>query len=104
MLHYSCDICGKDMTPANAQRYVVKMEAYAAHDPAKLTEDDLDADHVEEMAEMLSAMEEAGTDDVVEVAPARTSMRFDLCPCCYQKFVTDPLGRETVAKFDFSEN
>ena len=34
MLHFSCDICGKDMTPGGATRYVVKMEAFAATDPA----------------------------------------------------------------------
>jgi len=104
MMHFSCDLCGKDMTPANAQRYVVKLEAFAAHDPAQITEDDLDVDHVEEMAETLNALEEAGAEDEMELAPARKSMRFDLCPICYGKFLSDPLGRETVPKFDFSEN
>ena len=51
MLHFSCDICGKDLTPKGQARYVVKMEAFAATDPAQLTDDDLDTDHVEEMAQ-----------------------------------------------------
>lgn len=104
MVHYSCDICGKDMTPANAQRYVVKVEAYAAHDPAQLTEEDLSADHVEEMAAMLHAMEHGGPGSELEAVPTKASMRFDLCPSCYQKFLTDPLGRENSHHFDFSNN
>ena len=104
MLHFSCDICGKDMTPGVVTRYVVKMEAFAATDPAELTDTDLDTDHVEEMAQLLSEMEEAGVEDGPEVLPTRKAMRFDLCPCCYRKFLADPLGRENAAKFDFSEN
>ena len=35
MLHFSCDICGKDLSPEGAGRFVVKMEAFAATDPAQ---------------------------------------------------------------------
>jgi hypothetical protein len=102
MLHFSCDICGKDLTPGAVTRYVVKLEAFAATDPAELTDEDLDTDHVEEMAQLLSELEEGGCE--VQAAPARKAMRFDLCPGCYRKFVADPLGREVAPKFDFSEN
>src|SRR5438874_13584954 len=102
MLHFSCDICGKTLTADSVSRYVVKMEAYAATDPAELTEEDTDADHVEEMARLLDEQEEMG-DDGPELPPANKKMRFDLCPGCYRKFVADPLGRENAAKFDFSE-
>ena len=104
MMHFSCDFCGKDMTPGGVTRYVVKMEAFAATDPAELTDTDLDTDHVEEMAQLLSEMEEAGAEDGPELPPARKAMRFDLCSGCYRKFLADPLGRENAAKFDFSEN
>jgi hypothetical protein len=104
MLHFSCDICGKNLTPDGASRYVVKMEAFAATDPAELTETDLDSDHVEEMAQLLNEMEETGCEVGPAVLPATKKMRFDLCPCCYRKFLADPLGRENAAKFDFSEN
>ena len=104
MMHFSCDICSKDMTLGEGARYVVKLEAFAATDPAELTETDLDADHIEEMADLLNEMEESGIEDAPEELPASKKMRFDLCPLCYRKFLADPLGRETVAKFDFSEN
>ena len=61
MLHFSCDICGKDLDPEGSARYVVKMEAFAATDPAQLTDDDLDTDHVEEMAQLLNEIEDGET-------------------------------------------
>jgi hypothetical protein len=103
MLHFSCDICGKDLTPDGAARYVVKMEAFAATDPAQLTDDDLDADHVEEMAQLLNEIED-GDEATPELLPACQKLRFDLCPACYRKFVKDPLGRDAASRFDFSEN
>ncbi len=101
MLHFSCDICGKDL-PDGAARYVVKMEAFAATDQAHLTEDDLDCDHVEEMAQLLSELE--GNEAETELLPTCQRHRFDLCAGCYRKFVKDPLGREAANHFDFSEN
>ena len=103
MLHYSCDICGKDLATNSPNRYVVKMEGYAARDPAELTDEDLDADQVEEMARLLLEQEENG-EDAAPPIPACRKMQFDLCTLCYGKFASDPLGRESVAKFHFSEN
>src|SRR4051812_35750245 len=102
MMHFSCDLCGKDMTQDAAPRYVVKMEAFAATDPAELTDEDLETDHVEEMARMLNEMED--TDGEPQLPPTCKKMRFDLCPNCYRKFVNDPLSRDTANKFDFSPN
>lgn len=100
MLHFSCDVCSKDLLPGGASRYVVKVEAYPAADHAGLTDDDLAADQVEEMARLLDEQEEAGED---VTAPAGKKLRFDLCRACYERFLADPLGREK-AEFDFSEN
>lgn len=99
MLHFSCDVCGKDMTPGGAGRFVVRLEAYPADASAGLTDADLDPDHVEEVARLLAEQEEGG----VAPPPARLKQRFDLCPDCYGKFAADPLGREKL-EFDFSPN
>ncbi len=103
MLHFSCDICGKDLTPDGTPRYVVKLEAFAATDPAQLTDEDMDTDHVEEMAHLLNAIEE-GEEDAPELLPPSQKLRFDMCPVCYRKFVKDPLGRDAATRFDFSKN
>src|SRR4051794_26645372 len=101
MLHFSCDICGKDLQEGSRSRFVVRMEAYAANDSAALVDDDLDDDQIEEMARLLNEQEENGDD--LEPAPAAKKMRFDMCSYCYRKFTADPLGRESL-KFDFSQN
>ena len=103
MLHITCVICGKEITLADVHRYVVKMEVFAAHDPAELTEADLDEDHMEAVSQLLRD-EEDQLGDSEEPAPPHKNFRYDLCPNCHKKFVRDPLGREAAQKFDFSEN
>jgi hypothetical protein len=103
MLHVTCDLCGKELRPGDDHCYVVKMEVYAAHDPAEITEADLDEDHMEAVSQLLREMEDNLADpDLVE--PASRSFRYDLCPECRNKFVRDPLGKDAAQKFDFSEN
>jgi hypothetical protein len=103
MVHVTCDLCGKELRPGEVQRYVVKIEVFAAHDPNQLTEDDLDEDHMEEISQLL-AEEECGLADVGEEAAGNSRLRYDLCPACRKKFLKDPLNRETALHFTFSEN
>jgi hypothetical protein len=83
-------------------RYVVKMEIYASHDPAELTEADVDEDHLEAISDLLDQNEEL--DDSETIAPAYKNLRYDLCRECHKKFLNDPLGKEAAQNFDFSEN
>lgn len=102
MLHVTCDLCGKQLRPGGDHHYVVKIEAYAARDPAEITEADLDEDHMEAVSQLLRDLEEnQASPDLVE--PTK-NFRYDLCPECHKKFVRDPLGKENAQKFDFSEN
>ena len=101
MLHVTCDHCGKQMR-AGEDRYVVKIEVFAAHDPAEITEADLEEDHMEAVSELLRELEGAEETDSIE--PASRRLRYDLCPTCRQRFLRDPLSRESAQKFDFSEN
>lgn len=103
MLRYTCDVCGKDLQPGDDSRYVVEMEVYAAHDPAELTEADLDQDHMDEVSQMLQEMEETGVDSDI-VPPTFKKLRYDLCPTCHKRFLRDPLNKEATQKFHFSEN
>jgi hypothetical protein len=101
MLHFSCDLCGKELLPQADRRFVVKIEVFAAHDPNELTDDDLADDQLESLSELLEELEETG--DEPDLAPAYKQIRFDLCPACHQKFLRDPLNKDAI-KFDFSEN
>jgi hypothetical protein len=102
MLHVTCDLCGKELCPGHDQRFVVKVEVFAAHEPAKITEADLDDDHMEAVSELLREMEE--NEDPDQVEPAYRHFRYDLCPECHKRFLRDPLGKEGAQKFDFSKN
>src|SRR5262245_39763990 len=101
MLHVTCDLCGKELRPGDDHRYVVKIEVFAAHDPAELTEADLEDDHMEAVSQLLRDMEENLTEPD-EVEPPQHNFRYDLCHECRRKFVRDPLGKEGAQKFDFS--
>jgi len=89
------------MAAADDRRYVVKVEVFAAHDPAELTDADLDADQLDEVSQVLN--EEAAADDAALV-PAFKQFRYDLCPDCHIKFLRDPLNKDAAQKFHFSEN
>jgi len=102
MVHFTCDLCGKEMASSNDGRYVVKMEILPAFDPDEIREEDLDEDSMELVSRILESDEELSSEDFDEPRPE--SFRFDLCPNCRRKFLRDPLGRETLHQVHFSEN
>jgi hypothetical protein len=102
MQHFTCDLCGKELQPGDDQRYVVKIEAYAVHDPAEITEADLDEDHMETVSQLLREEEE--NESSVELVEPYKNFRYDLCQECHKKFVRDPLARDVAQKLDFSKN
>ena len=101
MVHFSCDLCGQDVHPTKDQRYVVKVEGYPVDDQSLLSDDDLDEDHFEQVSELLQEIDHS---DHLELDDDCKTFRFDLCSECYKKFLRDPLGKEMVHRFDFSEN
>jgi hypothetical protein len=107
MIHHSCDICKRLIDTQLDVRYVVKMEVYAALDPA-LDEMDDDRDGLQEVQEMLHRMEDCdsgdGSSEEVPDDDVYQQLRFDLCPECRKKFLKAPLGREAAKQFDFSQN
>ncbi|MCC6420641.1 MAG: hypothetical protein IT429_20580 [Gemmataceae bacterium] len=102
MLRVTCDLCGKELRPGEDHRYVVKIEAYPAHDPTEITEADLDEDHMEELSAALRELEANDASPVL--AEPYKNFRFDLCCECHKRFVQNPLAKEAVQKFDFSPN
>jgi hypothetical protein len=102
MVHFTCDLCGKDLTASGEGRYVVKIEAYPGFDPTEIKEDDLDDDPMEAVAQTLQRDEALVSEDLA--TPLNKGFRFDLCPSCHHKFVNDPLGKDTIRSFDFSKN
>jgi hypothetical protein len=102
MVHFTCDLCGKELTTAGDPRHVVKIESYPGFDPNEITEEDLDEDQLEAVSELLQRDEAASSGE--HAAPLNKAFRFDLCPSCHAKFLKDPLGKESLRTFDFSKN
>jgi hypothetical protein len=102
MLHVTCDLCGKPIRSKEDRHFVVKVEVYAAHDPAELTDEDLDEDLLEAVSALLEEAEDGA--DLAPVPPASQQLRYDLCTACRERFLRDPLGKDAAQKFDFSEN
>lgn len=102
MVHFTCDLCGKDLTASGEARYVVKIAAYAGFDPTEITDEDLDDDHMEAIAEILQREEGLSAEELD--AQEYKGFRFDLCPCCHRRFIKDPLSREVLRSLNFSEN
>ncbi len=102
MVHFTCDLCGKDLTATGEKRFVVKISAYAGFDPAEITEDDLDDDHLEAVSQILQRDEGASSEELE--ADLYKGFRYDLCPCCHGKFIKDPLNRDILRSLNFSEN
>src|SRR5262245_53959774 len=101
MIHITCDFCGKAMRSGEDHHYVVKVEVFAAHEPQGLTEADLDDDHLEAVSQLLCDTEGASEEPL---PPTTQQRRFDLCGVCRERFLRDPLGKESAQKFDFSKN
>lgn len=99
MLHFTCDLCGQEL---GDQRFVVKIEVYPAFDPEEVGEEILDADHLQEISEVLQEMDETGNRQLDDCGAK--GFRYDLCPRCHKKFLRDPLGRDALRRLNFSEN
>ena len=106
MIHYNCDMCGKSLVPEEDDRYVVKIEIYAACDSMEvdddedlindLEEDDDDVDEDEDEVDNLGPEEIDGVE--------YKTFRYDLCSKCHSRYLQDPLSINSIRRGRFSEN
>jgi len=99
MLHFSCDLCGQQLSD---RRFVVKMEVFASFDPEDIDETDLELDHLQAISEELEECDLTAEPLLDDCSTQRR--RYDLCPRCREKFLRDPLGRDAFRRLNFSEN
>ncbi|GIW87303.1 MAG: hypothetical protein KatS3mg108_1627 [Isosphaeraceae bacterium] len=99
MVHYTCDLCARSLGNGSDPRFVITITAEPAHDPNRLTDGDLDADALEDLAQALKQDATAA-----EPVPDRIELRYDLCPDCHARFTRDPLRCGTVPGARFSPN
>ncbi len=103
MIRYSCDMCGRSLVPDEDDRYVVKIEVYAACDSM-----DIDCED-EEFINDFEDDDESGDDigdvdsDEIESIEYKT-FRYDLCSKCHSRYLQDPLSINSIRRSRFSEN
>jgi len=108
MLHYSCDICKRPIDTHSDVHHVVKIEVFPAvediadHGCCDASGSQEDADHLEEMQDMLEHLDDEDLPAILN--DGARSMRFDLCDACRQRFVKNPLGVKPGKQLDFSNN
>ena len=89
VIRYVCDRCGLRMDANDPQRFIVKLEIYAAAGPV-----DLDA----QTASDVEGQWEKLVDDLARADPNEVEdrtyrcLRFDVCDTCRQELLKRPLG------------
>jgi hypothetical protein len=101
MIHFTCDMCGKEMPEDCKDRHIVQIDVRPANSSWELTEADIEEDNLAKISQMLKA-EESEISDFGDARPE--TMRLDLCSVCRESFLEDPLRRQATAKYNFSKN
>ncbi|MDR4505600.1 MAG: hypothetical protein MRK01_12570 [Candidatus Scalindua sp.] len=102
MIRYSCDMCGRSIIPEEDVRYVIKIEAYAACEPADAEDEDFDEELIEDFDE--EDEEEFSDFETEDEEVDYKTFRFDLCSKCHSKYLQDPLSIKSIRRSRFSEN
>ncbi|MGR3176017.1 MAG: hypothetical protein ACUZ8N_15685 [Candidatus Scalindua sp.] len=105
MIHYNCDMCGKSLVPEEDDRYVVKIEIYAAYDSMEVDDDEDLIDDFEEDDDDEDEEEEVDNPDPEEIDGVEyKTFRYDLCSKCHSRYLQDPLSINSIRRGRFSEN
>jgi len=90
MIRYACDKCGRRMGANDPQRYIVKLEVYAAAGHVDLDTETV-ADTRRELTRVLEQLASADPDEMED--QTYRSFRFDLCDACRRTLLANPIGR-----------
>ena len=102
MIHYNCDMCGKSLVPEDDDRYVVKIEIYAACDSLEVDDDEDLINDFEEDDEDDDEVENLDPDEIDSIE--YKTFRYDLCSKCHSRYLQDPLSIKSIRRGRFSEN
>ncbi len=104
MIHYNCDMCGKSLVPEEDDRYVVKIEIYAACDSMEVDDDEGLIDDFEDEEEEDEEEEVDNIDPEEMNGVEYKTFRYDLCSKCHSRYMQDPLSINSIRRGRFSEN
>lgn len=90
MIRYECDRCGLAMGANDQQRYIVRMEVFAAAGPMDL-DAEASANPTQALDDVLRDLAAADPDEVED--QTYRLLRFDLCNTCRRALLSEPLGK-----------
>lgn len=102
MINYNCDMCGKSLVPEEDDRYVVKIEIYAACDSMDVDDEELINDLEEEDEDDDDEIDSLDPDEIDSIE--YKTFRYDLCSKCHSMYLQDPLSIKSIRRGRFSEN
>ena len=106
MIHYYCDRCRTLIAAEVENRYVLHMniEAMAPSDDEPVADQEIDT--LSKLHEALEGVEPHRLSEALlqHAGGANQHARFDLCPSCYRKFLSNPLGGIVTESQHFSHN
>ncbi len=89
MIRYECDKCGRSMGPNDVQRFIVKMEIFAAAGHVDLDTETATHD-TSALANVIESLKKADPDDIED--QTYRAFRFDVCDACRAILLDCPLG------------
>lgn len=89
VIRYECDRCGVGMGANDAQRFLVRLEVFAAAGHVDLDAESSTASD-KGIAEVLSDLAKADPDEIED--QTYRMLRFDVCDACRRELLKRPLG------------
>lgn len=100
MIHYTCDRCKRSIDPKSEIRYVVTIDIQTSDAIAEEYDDDID-----QLAELHMELENLHDPiELDETGESNEREQYDLCSDCHRQFSKNPLGRDPLLTFGFSNN
>ena len=93
MIRFCCDGCGKTLQPNDPQRYILRIELFAAAEHLQVSQQDLARDPRAEIRKILDQLQQADPDQNED--QVFRAFRFDLCADCHQRYLRNPLPELT---------
>lgn len=85
-----CARCAMELTPGRGNFYVVRIEAVADPSPPLITEEDLQRDHREEIAQLAKEAREFSERELLDQVYRRLTLH--LCGRCFTDWIENPAG------------
>ena len=90
MIRFECDRCGTSLSANDEERFIVKIEAFAAAGPVDFSRQEMGEDRTDQIRSLIEQLNNADPDHVED--QTYRSIHFDLCKNCHRDFLAKPLG------------